>query len=226
MNLSSVALFASYNFGALLIRTEDEFELYEFEGDYNESEFTNITREYLANTYGKVESKEHAEFIKLLAEVNEMPCGVVSVDMNYKFFYVINGCLFFCVEEIDAVGDYKQITIPMLPKEVEVAGAVDEWPKIGDRVLAIGNKCTVISLADKHGCLAVMSEKGFNMLVFKSDIQKLKTPEEELRDEFAKDLNSIYLLSDIITASPSCDDDFKAYANEMVKLGWVKSGKQ
>ena len=35
---------------------------------WNECQFKNITREHLANTYGKVESKEHAEFIIELAK--------------------------------------------------------------------------------------------------------------------------------------------------------------
>ena len=37
-------------------------------GDDNHATDTNITREYLTNTCGKVESKEHAEFIVGLAE--------------------------------------------------------------------------------------------------------------------------------------------------------------
>jgi len=87
--------------------------------EVEESFFKNITAEYLANTYGEVKSKEHAEFIKLLAETNKIPCAVLSIDMNYTMFYVIDGCLFFCVKEIDAIGDYNKITIP-LPPELNV----------------------------------------------------------------------------------------------------------
>ena len=53
---------------------------YHLEGDYEgewsngeyciESQCKNITTEYLANTYGKVASKEHAEFIIDLCKVN------------------------------------------------------------------------------------------------------------------------------------------------------------
>ena len=43
-----------------------------FECGFNEREFKNITAEYLANTYGEVKSKEHAEFIVKLAEVNKI----------------------------------------------------------------------------------------------------------------------------------------------------------
>lgn len=143
----------------------------------HESNFKNITTKYLANTYGEVKSKEHAEFIKMLAETNKIPCAVVSIDMNYTMFYVIDGCLFFCLKEIDIVGDYKQITIP-LPPDCE---SVDEWPKVGSSVeWGHTGKGEVKSLSD--GFAWVKLDNKDYTTVYVSSLRKPKTPEQELRE--------------------------------------------
>lgn len=79
----------------------------------------NITRKCLADTYGKVESREHAEFIKLLAESNEIGCSHKVIDEHCNFFYVVDGCLFFSGSRVNTTGKYKQITLPLPPKEEE-----------------------------------------------------------------------------------------------------------
>lgn len=81
----------------------------------DEYHFKNITREYLTNTYGEVKSKEHAEFIKLLAETGGMGCGHKVIDDNCKYFYVLDGDLFFNSEKIKGAR-FKKITIPLPPK--------------------------------------------------------------------------------------------------------------
>lgn len=143
-----------------------------------ESAFKNITAEYLANTYGEVKSKEHAEFIKLLADTNKIPCAVLSIDMNYTMFYVIDGCLFFCVKEIDVVGDCEKITIP-LPSECE---SVDEWPKVGS-IVTWGTKVVNGEVrAIDNGLAWIKNDHGHYVTAYISELEKPKTPKQELRD--------------------------------------------
>ena len=60
----------------------------------------------------------------------------------------------------------------------------DEWPKIGDKAAhPVCGLCTVMSLADSNGVVAALNESGFNVLVFKSDLSKPKTPEDLLIEE-------------------------------------------
>lgn len=86
-----------------------------------ELRYKNITREYLANTYGKVESKEHAEFIsELLTNNGAELCGCFR---NTGYFYTFEsyGELYFsfCLRDRCANSDgEKLITIPMPPKDV------------------------------------------------------------------------------------------------------------
>lgn len=78
----------------------------------------NITREHLANTYGKCESQEHADFICKLAE---------NAGFNVKN-YCDEGCQWFCFnnyrvefysEEVAKDGNEKLIHLP-LPNENEM----------------------------------------------------------------------------------------------------------
>ena len=91
--------------------------------NFEDQAFKNITREYLSNTYGKVESKEHAEFIKLLAETNGVVVfkdGEIIKAKGINYFIVTNdGILYFWNDKSGIQYDRKQITIPMPPKEVE-----------------------------------------------------------------------------------------------------------
>ena len=88
---------------------------------WNEDLFKNITREYLANTYGKVESKEHAEFIVKLAGVN----GFIRLMYNAQpekarsfMFYEDNTFNIYKHEHSELHNDAKSklITIPLPPK--------------------------------------------------------------------------------------------------------------
>ncbi|QDP48215.1 MAG: hypothetical protein Unbinned6437contig1000_69 [Prokaryotic dsDNA virus sp.] len=122
----------------------------------------NITPEYLANTYGEVQSPEHAEFIIELAKnAGFGVSGLTSRSMCFEFsgdcnvvFYEIPVDIFANNEES------KQITIPLPPKQIQTAtpeeefemkqimknagdnlvlgcedSKCDKWPKIGDEVL-------------------------------------------------------------------------------------------
>ena len=101
-----------------------------------EGNFKNITREYLANTYGKVESKEHAEFIvELASDAGFFIACDYSASIN--FFCTNDESLIFCRAEQNAKRERKQITIPMPPKEVEVGDTDSE--KLFAGVAGIGD---------------------------------------------------------------------------------------
>jgi hypothetical protein len=95
-----------------------DFELCD---DINESYLTNITTEYLANNYGEVKSKEHAEFIKLLAEVNNILVeGREPSKANWFSFRYISGNLTLTLlshkSSLVIESNRKQITIPLPPE--------------------------------------------------------------------------------------------------------------
>lgn len=130
---SSILIKSSKSIGYIIKNNLDDALEGLWESGYcGDSHIKNITTEYLANTYGEVKSKEHAEFIVKLANNHGAIC---PTDINYnkcKFFYFSStGALFFTKEKVVKLAtDYKQITIP-LPAECE---SVDEWPKVGDEV--------------------------------------------------------------------------------------------
>ena len=67
-----LVLFAGEGFGAQLNSKgggwyEEEINIYSKDLDWNECDFANATREYLDNTYGEIDSPEHAGFIAKLA---------------------------------------------------------------------------------------------------------------------------------------------------------------
>jgi hypothetical protein len=95
----------------------------------NEEVFKNITREYLANTYGKIESKEHAEFIAKLAKAN----GIRVCNTWYKdaFFCFFTDCdnlnvLLFSLESTARDSGEKLITIPLPPKTLAPTATPEE----------------------------------------------------------------------------------------------------
>lgn len=114
-----IALFLSSNLACNVQSPHGDWEgakPHEYVDGWCEDSFKNITAEYLANTYGEVKSKEHAEFIKLLAENHDIPCGHKVVNDDCKYLYVIDGSLFFTHREVDFVSELKQIIIPLPPE--------------------------------------------------------------------------------------------------------------
>ena len=186
--------------------------------DGHESD-TNITREYLANTYGKAESKEHAEFIVELAEN-----AGFEVKRAYKpgfaFFSFWDGKLAF-LEILSAAKAEceKQITIPMPPKELEDVDeveAVDGWPRVGSKV-NWGNtsKGEVKSISD--GFAWVKTNSGDYQTVYVSSLKKPKTPEEIEREEIEHNL------SDLIMRARDADaDDISLTRSIMSKYNITK----
>ena len=159
--------------------------------------YKNITHEYLQNTYGVVESKEHAEFIVDLAELHGFEVDENSD--NPKSFMIYDDVISiysFSHKELSNQKCRKQITIPLPPKEtLKNAGdnlilgcedsKCDEWPKVGDEVIAIHPadqlEGKLLALTKEY---AIISQgDGEQHLHLKSwGIKKPKTPEEKLRD--------------------------------------------
>lgn len=158
-----------------------------------ERKYKNITAEYLTNTYGKVESKEHAEFIKLIAGNEGIKCNYMVVSDDIKYFYFSGGVLFFTFSSIND-DKFKLITIPLPPKEKSMESQ-KEWPAVGDEVLInlanhnaiyghnIDGKKAVVRSIFKDGDTTVyaVSYEGACYCFVGGILKKPPTPEEELR---------------------------------------------
>lgn len=198
--LESVVLFFSKGTGFFLESGVDEEgnkkthpDLNKTSGCWIEDNFKNITREYLTNTWGVVESEEHAEFIKKLAKANGISLfcseGVLSGG-KVRFFECENGPLTLW-HDGDAEEHLKQITIPMPPKsEVEKESSESEFPQIGDEVVYNGETYIVKLPKDKDGHI-VVDRNGSWCNPHVEDVEKPKTPEQELRDELIEYLNEL-----------------------------------
>lgn len=179
----------------------------------HESKYTNITREYLQNTYGVVESKEHAEFIIGLAENAGLDVGTYSEKRDSYFYTGDDYTGFTDSESLASNLDEKLITIPLPPKQIQTAAQeeefemdrimknagdnlilgcedskCDEWPKVGDEVeFPTGRGVLIVSKPDEQGIVIVKSlDEDFGNVykrVSLKAIKKPKTSEEELRDD-------------------------------------------
>lgn len=160
-----------------------------------EDTLKNITREYLENTYGKVESKEYAEFISKLAMSAGFGFPFNKVKSN-GYFSVSGGNIYFWgSENVASSLNEKLITIPLPPKEPESK----EWPQVGDDVTVridahqwdvkygheVDSKKGVVRSVFKDGKVTVyaVSVDGVCYCFVRGLLQKPKTPEQELRDE-------------------------------------------
>ena len=139
---------------------------------------TNITSEYLANTYGKIESKEHAEFIVELTKANNLDVYVDDEEIERNYFtFNQHGILFFYECSGEAVSlDRKQVTIPMPPKEA------DEWAKVGDQVCWSNGKRKGELKSICEGWAWIKDDSGEFVYLMSKYIKKPKTPEEEFRE--------------------------------------------
>lgn len=156
----------------------------EFKGEYSKAYNTdgtfNAASKVLANTYGKVDSKEHAEFIVKLAKNAGFRVSTPASCVNY--FIIKDGLSFHRCEKIKST-ELKQITIPLPPKEVEEVEEVDEWPKVGSKVTwgereIIG----IVKCVDKDRAW-ILCPSGTHITMNVKHLHKPKTPEEELRDD-------------------------------------------
>jgi len=121
------------------------------------SRYTNITHEYLSNTWGVVESKEHAKFIIELAELHgfgvwnshKIDCGE-SIEMF--FFCPVDNALQLYHNDISSsmIKGEKQITIPLPPKA--------ELPEAGHNLVFAAEQDLK---ADRHNTKGVNCNDGF-----------------------------------------------------------------
>ena len=180
-----------------------------FESTIDEGYFKNITQEYLANTYGKVKSKEHAEFIFELAKLHGF--DVVGSTNNAKSFEFSGDSALVLYEiptDIFANNEESRlITIPLPPKQIQTATSEEEfemqqimknngdnlilgcedskcegWPCVGDDVHTNFGKGVVKLLPDSKFCYVIEINGNYHQLKH-NELLKPKTPEEELRDE-------------------------------------------
>lgn len=87
------------------------------------------TKEDLMNTWGVVESKEHAEYIVKVADSAGL--SLLGVSNSFGGFFAFSDVsLIFIVSGCVASWGCKKITIPLPPKE-------KEWPQVGDEVLTV-----------------------------------------------------------------------------------------
>lgn len=139
------------------------------------------TKEYLMNTWGVVESKEHAEYVVALAELhgfelfNEFDAGITHFAINKGEVIFTYGA--------PSVSDHdKQITIPLPPKE-------KEWPQVGDEALTISD-CVVDVLA-VNGEIAWVKYRGdaeHYATPLISDLKKPKSKQDLLIEELHQKL--------------------------------------
>jgi len=145
----------------------------------NHKKDTNITREYLANTYGKVESKDHADFIAELAGKHGFDT-TAKFTGSCKYFYISERELsFYMYKDSSPIATCKEITIPIPPKEPEPK----EWPKVGDEVLtASKQKASVVAIDSNQVWIKYKDTSigcGYATVAI-ATLSKPLTPEEEL----------------------------------------------
>lgn len=138
------------------------------------------TKEDLMNTWGVVESKEHAEYIIELAASHGFELADSS-DTYGEFFCFDSGSICFVYLESEAKYSCKQIKIPLPPK-------AKEWPKVDDEIeWGSGNIGIIKSLSDEFAWVK-RSDNHQYTTIYASRIKKPKTPEEILIEELHQKL--------------------------------------
>lgn len=172
--------------------------------DWNEKEYENITPDYLEYKCGKVDSVEHAEFIKIMSANNDIKCSHRKIDDSISYFYFMDNCLFFSSECVPVTNVFKGITIPLPPK------TENEWPQVGDEVMFTPNpsingklNATVKYIGNKYTVLESDSGREFSRRNSKLLIEKPKTEQQLLREELwdfiGESVNKDSLIDDIVT---------------------------
>lgn len=157
------------------------------------------TKETLQNTWGIVESKEHAEFIVELAELHGAKLIKGYSEGRYFNFYREEGRLSLAfwdkVSSCTSLGE-KQITIPLPPKpnypEIQDSSEqancrsafvdLETWPQVDDKVTVYGQQGDVILPADKNG-FYIINADGLYLAAKAKDITKPKSKEDLLIEE-------------------------------------------
>lgn len=137
----------------------------------------NITADYLLNTYGKLESKEHAEFIVKLAEGAGFKVGLnYEGGKSYFNFYDETIVDFWNDEATSSANGEKLITLPLPPKDKSMQSQ-KEWPAVGDEVLINNLKCKVIGI-DGDAYWIKRKKTGNYDIAKREQLKKPPTPEE------------------------------------------------
>lgn len=191
-----IVLFADDGFGAQLNSKgsgwgENGIHIYLAHREWDECEFKNITTDYLRNTYGKVESKEHAEFIVKLAELNGAEV-VEPWSWGKSFTFSpddANGLILGFYDEAEAKDDgEKLITLPLPPKEHKEPES-KEWPVVGDEVLTpSGQAASIIAIDCNEAWVKYENSSigsGYASVAI-ATLTKPPTPEEDLRVSLAE----------------------------------------
>lgn len=167
---------------------------------------SNVTNQFLSNTWGVVESKEHAEFIVELAK----NCGIrlYSTQNEKKYFCCDGKYLWFTGFEHYALNkNRKQITIPLPPKaDINEAGhnlvfassECKEWPCVGDNVALrykfdskqVMHTGKLLYLSDSNIIIEKTGNADYHCHRCDWVIEKPKTPEEALRDDLINRISS------------------------------------
>lgn len=181
-------------------------------GKWNEFTFKNITAEYLANTYGEVKSKEHAEFIVKLAEVNGIQVSVNCRDGNAKVFSFRTKSgmprlvLLSTKDHLYNTVSRKQITIP-LPPECEARKPKD--------VIANGKKHTLNSVTGFYDFsvidLGYASGSTLEKLQEADDYQVISFVDDSLDNEWPK-------VNDTVSLRYRFDSKQVMYTGELLYL--------
>ena len=95
------------------------FDNEDFYQNINQGNLKNITREYLTDTYGKCESKEHADFICKLARVHGIPY-TNDYGEYHQWFNFGHGCLDFYGDILASSDGERLITLPLPPIKKEI----------------------------------------------------------------------------------------------------------
>lgn len=173
----SDAVFLFTSKGAALTMQQGEFSDYStFETGINEGFCADITQEFLQETWGVVESKEHAEFIIELAENAGLELARISCNHGNFFAIDTEKLIFLNIESI-ARGGCKQITIPLPPK-------AKKWtPEVGDEVCWGSDRGGVVkSLSDGLAWIKESKDKQYTT-VYVSSLKKPKSAQELKIDE-------------------------------------------
>ena len=147
----------------------------------------NITREYLANTYGEVKNGEHADFIVKLAESAGFELHSDGVSMSSIKSFVIYGdekligIYTMKVGHLSTDESYKEITIPLPPKEPKLpeVNSGTPMPEVKESKKASMNDIQVNVKNNTDSVVQVTkSDDESNIFICVSDLPKEPKPKE------------------------------------------------
>ena len=139
------------------------------------------TKEDLMNTWGVVESKEHAEYIVKVAD----SAGLRLLDYSNAsggFFFFFDVSLIFIDSGCMASWGCKKITIPLPSKE-------KGFPQVGGEALALsGRKVDVLAINGESAWVKYQGYRNYYATLKISDLKKPKSKQDLLIEELHKKL--------------------------------------